>query len=366
LFEKDKAVTGEPVKEISMKKSSLSLISTLALIVLVILLAVVYLFTSRPADYIEEVRFFPENVADTVKIDVAKADGSRMVLVKNDGEWFMEEPVSDRADTAKIERVMGIARNLIRGEVVTDKKQKLETFVVDDNHGVRVKFEAEDNNLISDFYLGRKSDEGSYTFMRYAGDDKAYMCSGNFGFFWRHPNYWRVKRLVELEPEQIASIELEYLKEDEAGKSFSLNFDDDAEKVFIESPSGSQEADPAKAAELRQFIASMECTGFKDEDVDYKDARIELNLKLKEGDPVQIKILSLPEEKAWVAKVGDDNKNFGFHLNALKTIWQPADSYLSSPPPGSEKQKEGISGSLKELKERGIIKDYKIVPKQKE
>jgi hypothetical protein len=192
---------------------------------LVVLLVIAVLVMQKPGERSSSgetgVLMAPIDSLAVDKIEI-KALGSSVVLQKNGVEWYLQEPVSYRADQSAVAAFLHDSKSLEVKNVVSNKPEKHSVFQVDST-GTQVKI-FEKGTEKTAFIVGKPTSSYSELYARRSGSNDVLIMSGaSPSAFSRPVKEWRDKIIVTTSRENIKEVRYQY-----GDTTFVLAFKDSA------------------------------------------------------------------------------------------------------------------------------------------
>jgi hypothetical protein len=142
------------------------------------------------------------------KIEI-NAPASSIVLQKNGVEWYLQSPVSYRADQAAVAGFLHDTKNLEVKNVVSNKPEKHSVFQVDST-GTLIKIFEKGTEKVG-FVLGKATSTYSETYARRSGSNDVLIMSGaSPSVFSRPVKEWRDKTIVSVARDLIKEVRYQY------------------------------------------------------------------------------------------------------------------------------------------------------------
>jgi hypothetical protein len=142
------------------------------------------------------------------KIEISSPTNS-VVLKKNGVEWFVDQPVTYRADQGVVASFLHESRMMEVKNVVSNKPEKFPVFQVDST-GTQVKI-YEKGALKIGFIAGKATTSYSETYARREGSNEVMIVSGVSPYAFSRPvKDWRDKALVTVPRENIKEVRYQY------------------------------------------------------------------------------------------------------------------------------------------------------------
>ncbi|MCI0707297.1 MAG: DUF4340 domain-containing protein [Ignavibacteriae bacterium] len=223
-----------------MKKNTIIL-----LLLFVVLLGAAYLVTMKPgeqsvsSDEGEPVVEVDSAMVDKIEI---RAPLSSVVLVKRGSEWFLEQPISYKANQANVTSAIKQARDMKVKNVVSTNAEKHGMFEVDST-GTSVTL-YENGEQAASFILGKTGPAFSDSYARLASSNDVLLVGDGQSFvFNKALKEWRDRTIFTAPKETITEIAFQY-----GNERFMLAFKDSVWMVG---------GDPADDNTVQSFLTSL-------------------------------------------------------------------------------------------------------------
>jgi len=183
--------------------------TTLALVVFVALLGLVYYLQTRPEKGErtgERPRPVAKLTAEQVRKVTVTAKGQEVVLERRGEDWRITRPVDDDADSQAAKTMVDKLTGLEFGDLVTARKDRHKEHGVDEKSAIHVRV-SDGKKTVADFYLGKVKD--GFTMLRAAGQDQVHQAVGTLTYvFEREPKNWRDRTVVQVKQQDARRIEV--------------------------------------------------------------------------------------------------------------------------------------------------------------
>jgi len=164
-----------------------------------------------------------------VSIDSLAVDGIEIksqtgivVLQKKGVEWFVQEPVSYKADQSNIATLIHSTKNLELKNIVSNKPEKHSVFQVD-SAGTSVRM-LEKGVEKASFILGKSGSSYTETYARRTASSDVVLVTGASAYLFNRPvKDWRDKTIITIPRENIKEVRYQY-----GDTTFVLAFKDSA------------------------------------------------------------------------------------------------------------------------------------------
>lgn len=226
--------------------------------VLIGLALIAYLITSRPVKTTTEIN---ENCFQTDSAKVSKimifSDKSEITLVKEGKKWLIKNPVNYPADPNRMQSILKSLNNLTVDNVISKSLKKQAKFGVDDSLGIRIKT-FYNENLATDFYIGKNSRDYSHTYFRKAKDAKIFVGSQISKYnFNREVKDWRDKTILKHNKDDISMIKIQKTND-------SFVFQKDSVGWQGVNAGGNFKVKNSKIDKIQNLLTNFRCTNFND------------------------------------------------------------------------------------------------------
>ncbi len=192
---------------------------------LVVLLIVAVLVTQKPGESSSTGEAGAALATiDSLAVDKIelKTSANAVVLQKNGVEWYLQEPLSYRADQSTVAGFLHDSKSLEVRNVVSNKPEKHSVFQVDST-GTRVKIFEKGIERTS-FVVGKPTSSYSEMYARRSGSNDVYVVSGaSPEMFSRPVKEWRDKTIFTTSRDNIKEVRFQY-----GDTTFVLAFKDSA------------------------------------------------------------------------------------------------------------------------------------------
>jgi hypothetical protein len=142
------------------------------------------------------------------KIEIKSPTG-KVVLEKKGVEWYVEEPVSYRADQSNVASLIHQAKNLEVKSIVSDKPAKQSLFQVDSTGTVVRIFE--NGAEKASFVIGKAGSSYSETYARRTSSNDVALVSGAMSYiFNRAVREWRDRAILNVPKDRIKEVRFQY------------------------------------------------------------------------------------------------------------------------------------------------------------
>ena len=190
-----------------MKRNTLALVGLLA-----VLVVVAYLVLQKPGEQSSSsanagLLFQVDSLAvDRIGI---KTRTGRVVLEKKGVEWFLQAPVSYRADQANVASAIHQIKALEGRGVVSSNPDKHSVFQVDSS-GTSVSVHEKGAEKTS-FVVGKSSSSFDETYLRIGNSKDVVLAEGSIGYAFNRPvKDWRDKTIFAAPRENIREVKFQY------------------------------------------------------------------------------------------------------------------------------------------------------------
>ena len=179
---------------------------------LVLLILVAYVTMQRPGEQSSSGEA-GEYLVDVDSLTVDKIEisspSTRVVLERRGVEWFVEEPVSYRADQSNVASMIHDSKNLQVKSVVSTKPEKQSVFQVDST-GTLVKMYGRGEEQAA-FIIGKQGTSYMDVYARRANSDDVALISGASNYAFNRPvKEWRDRSILKVPQENIQEVRFQY------------------------------------------------------------------------------------------------------------------------------------------------------------
>lgn len=214
-----------------------------------------------------EDRNFAVPRTDIKKIFIADRNGNETTLELNGTSWLYNKKYRAREDA--IENLLLAVESLRMRFKPTEAAlpHMIETLAT---HGIKVEIYGKDNKLLKAYYLGGATNDELGTYIIIDGAEQPYVADipgwqGNIRFRYNLTgDEWRDRTVFELAPEEVASLSIEYPKQQD--KSFRLSFEEDSRGKVIPyyplSPQRAEAPKPGRMDAYRHLFSAVQAVKF--------------------------------------------------------------------------------------------------------
>ena len=192
---------------------------------LVVLIAIAVLVMQKPGERSSSAETgVALAVIDSIAVDKIeiKSVSSSILLQKNGVEWYLQSPVSYRADQQIVAGFLHDSKSLEVKNVVSNKPEKQSVFQVD-SAGTRVTIYEKGIEKAA-FVVGKSTSSYSETYVRRSGSNDVLIVSGaSASVFSRSVKEWRDKTIFTTSRDNIKAVRYQY-----GDTTFVLAFKDSA------------------------------------------------------------------------------------------------------------------------------------------
>jgi hypothetical protein len=229
--------------------------TVLLLGVLVVLLIIAVLVMQKPGERSSSgetsVALAPIDSVAVDKIEI-KTPVSSVVLQKNGVEWYLQEPISYRADQSTVAAFLHDSKSLEVKNVVSNKPEKHSVFQVDST-GTRVKIFEKGMEKIA-FVVGKPASSYSEMYARRSGSNDVIIVSGPSAYVFSRPvKDWRDKTIFSTSRDNIKEVRYQY-----GDTTFVLAFKDSIWMI------GNETAQAEAVSNLLSSLSSVQADDFVD------------------------------------------------------------------------------------------------------
>ncbi|RPI05103.1 MAG: DUF4340 domain-containing protein [Ignavibacteriae bacterium] len=185
------------------------------------------------------------------KIEI-KSSASSLVLEKRGAEWFVNQPVSDKADQANVGQIIHQIKNLEVKNSVSSKPEKHSVFQVDQT-GTQVTLWEKGVEKAA-FILGKMAESYTASFVRKLHSDEVFLVEGASGYMFNRPlKEWRDKTISTVPKESIKEVRYQY-----GDTTFSVSLVDSLWVV------GKEKAQPSVVDGILSVLSNIQADDFID------------------------------------------------------------------------------------------------------
>jgi len=102
----------------------------------------------------------------------------RLMFVKQDDQWHIATKYNCKAQNSRIERIIDNVLEMT-GKVRSSEEKHLDTYQISDAQGLHFLLKDETNKTLANLIIGKKAEDVSSGFVRYAGKEKVYAVDKN-------------------------------------------------------------------------------------------------------------------------------------------------------------------------------------------
>ena len=213
--------------------------------ILLALGVIAYILLRQPGEQsvnpAESERILALDSAAVDRIEIASPGSSLLTLVKRGAEWFIDKPISYKANASHAASLLSQASTLTATALVSDKPDKQQLFEVDST-GTTVSFHWGSSQAA--LVVGKQGPSYSEVYARPSGSDNVYLVDGALSSSVKRPlKEWRDKSIVTMPMESIRKVDFAY-----GDTTFSLMWRDSVWSV---------DAQPANDAAVNSFLRSL-------------------------------------------------------------------------------------------------------------
>jgi hypothetical protein len=149
-----------------------------------------------------------------------KSPTARLLLEKKGVEWFVQEPVSYRADQSNVASLIHESKNLEVKSIVSNKPEKQSVFQVDST-GTLVKMSAHGSEQAA-FIIGKSGSSFAETYARRTTSNDVALVGGASSYTFNRPiKDWRDRTILAIPQDRIKEVKFQY-----GDTTFVLAFED--------------------------------------------------------------------------------------------------------------------------------------------
>jgi hypothetical protein len=191
--------------------------------IFLLLVAIAYLVMQKPGEQSSTGELGEYLVkVDSLAVDriEIKSPTARLLLEKKGVEWFVQEPVSYRADQSNVASLIHESKNLEVKSIVSNKPEKQSVFQVDST-GTLVKMSAHGSEQAA-FIIGKSGSSFSETYARRTTSNDVALVGGASSHTFNRPiKDWRDRTILAIPQERIKEVKFQY-----GDTTFVLAFED--------------------------------------------------------------------------------------------------------------------------------------------
>lgn len=238
---------------------------------------------------------------EITKIEISRA-GSTIALMKKDNSWYIS-PNNWRADQTKISEMLDKLSGLTVTDLVSESKT-YERYALDDKNKMILKAYS-GNVLKRELDVGKVATTNQHTYIRFPGNDKVYLASGDLPRMFQTPAAELRDMLVfSINPPDITGISIE-----QHGKKIALNREElppdksqkkpqkDAVKLSIWKDEKGTVVDKAKIDAFLAVLSKIYCEGYLDDAMKASLTNPVIILKVKGSKEYSLSIFDKTLEK---------------------------------------------------------------------
>ena len=292
-----------------MNKKNLIYIGVLAVLVLI------YSLSKGLANYTEkQIDFFSVDSVNVSKIEISSKEGN-IELAKAGNEWKLVKPVDYPAETSSVDRFFEKVLHVkATSTPLSESEESLKFFGLEDSVAINLKIYDSSNKLLENVYIAQ-ADNYNYSLGRYADSYKVLQLNSQiFSMLTPKSDTWRKRTILDLEKDDIASINVKYTKNE-----YSLTATDtlwvykDSEESF-----GIDQMNPQIQkvfggllfASTSQFLDF----GFDEFAERFKEPTLTVDVTLKDGSKIKLTSIHLKEDNNRFLVMKDEGKDHLFYL----------------------------------------------------
>lgn len=297
-------------------------------IVVLVLLVVVYLLVEhqRSSDIAPKSvdNFLGVDTTEVTKITIGRL-GSLLTLEKVAGEWYVMQDEPHKTEPNMIQQLIGIVGKMKVGNVISDNPSNQIKFQVDTLTGFTVSIYSGDD-VLSSIVVGKMADY-THTYVRLTGENEVYIAEGMMSHLMnRPPADWRDKTILDLDPNQIQAVEIQF-----GDQHYALTRADTVWLLQAQSSDQAVEADQDKASELINSLSNLKAGGFATEMDEYDFSVIGYSAKvtLSGGEVSLIEAAAIDEEASrYFLRIPEIKSIFVLYDSSWKKIAKSYDDLL--------------------------------------
>jgi hypothetical protein len=188
---------------------------------ILVLVAAAMFLSSFLADSQEKKRqipFFPHFAQNAGRI-VLTQGGITTILTRENGSWFVsiaENPdILYPADSVKVMSIVEKIAEMIPDNFVGSNREHFAQFGFESDSTYFVQIYDFHGMQVGDFILGSRAENWRLNFFRRIGDNNVFLVGGGISFAFNiDPSEWRIRKLFDFDPNDIAQISARYTDQD--------------------------------------------------------------------------------------------------------------------------------------------------------
>ncbi|MFC1512004.1 DUF4340 domain-containing protein [Candidatus Latescibacterota bacterium] len=287
--------------------------ATISLGVIFFFLVIIYFMTTYHPPEVTKgaVPLFEGNKPDIDRIEVTDTRGVSLILVRQDGLWYMEEPFEFKAYDRYVNNFITMMQNTVIDGIVSSRVDARSQFAVDDSTGFALKVSSGDN-VVFDGIIGKYASDIGHCYVRRRGSNDIELWRGILSQeVRRNANEWRDRSIYSINQDDILRIEAV-----EGEVTRTLRFED---SVWVYTEEGvERQVDNTRVRSLVGYIANLNAEDFADENdiqqVITRDYDIEVTFTVRNGDEHTYHLWRPTESYArWLMRERDGDLLYRFY-----------------------------------------------------
>jgi len=299
--------------------------SRITLIVILVVLALIYLYVERERSSVVEIDrpFVEVDTTLVTRLDISSADNEIALIKEGDG-WVVggesPYPANERTVTSALNRF----EQMNRKALISEREEKFTDFEVDDSAGVRLTIHQGGEPIM--LILGKAGPTYQTSYARLEGSSEIWEIGGNHkATFDRKPADWRDKTINSLDMEEFTRFDLRY-----PDLSFSLEKRDTV--WHVSSPKEEFDVEGNLADRLLRMMSRMNTVEFVDtlaEDA-FDPPLFQIVAELQSGDPIDIKLIKKDDQQYFLRKAGA-RSDFVIYNSTAEALMKKPDDFKPKP-----------------------------------
>jgi len=158
----------------------------------------------------ESTRVFPGFDAKLVKKIELTRGSKKDILSTRDSSWVVETEAGYQADAEGITKVLESVKKLACGTEVASGQEQFSRFDLDKDKALELKLYGGKNQVLADFYIGKRGTTYSSSYFRKEGDNKICLAYENLTtIFDRTNDTWRDKNILNFTAADCKTLKIE-------------------------------------------------------------------------------------------------------------------------------------------------------------
>lgn len=251
-------------------------------VIFLVLVGIYFMVSYRPREISEGARpLFEEALPEIDKVEFTSASKGRIVLEKQNGEWFVTEPLEYKAFDRDVEMMLDQLADIKIEGIISTRKEARNEYSVGDSTGTLFTAYSGGQPVI-EAIVGKHAMHVGHTYARMKGSDEIMMWRGMFSQeVIRGADDWRDKRVYSYNAQDITSVKIE---QDGLVRELALE-----DTIWVYTENGEEKpVDTQNVLRSLGVMANLICDDFGDEnDIPRAAARepdIRVTFKVRNGD----------------------------------------------------------------------------------